>query len=1067
MASNPRARLTSIFQDSNGQAQGNDALRYVAPKEPTRQQQQQAAPAAAAPAAAPAAAAATATVRWSTTVALYQYDTSARKYVQMGDASSGNMTIGCAIVGSDTSYNLLFYNAVKTYVCAVPIKFATLKMTLQPKCYVNFYDDKSTNWSIKFASDAQVAEFRKQVFLTKIHVEIWGTEKSVTKTNPNALIQEELVHVKDDAAALVQGDTVAVSFSCWRVVGNAACAPSEVVSKYPPFERASESELRKFRLGDGSERIKALEEGTIGMKKGGRRIILAPPAKTNGQEWYLLEVQVVKTKTGGSSSSRSKSVAQPSPSEKASEPAPERRSSRRRSAAPASSANDIVPFDEAASRDEMELRELRLLQKEKQLEIQAKALERAQLGGGQDAAQQQQQQPNPYAQQQPYGAPPPVNYSYGGPMYNAAPPPMVSSTGRPLDGLIMELHAKVDYLIRMAPGASGNSSNSSFGSLAGATDVASVIRGVERLAGENERLLLQINSQNQQYTSYEKRCEELLRQNQRLQEEKRAADDKYQSLASQQMNFSSEIASLSSARDAAITQTNRLHAEYQQLLNAYYQKQQVSSDAEEKMHELNFEREARMRLEKELQKEGKTRSLVEQELQLVKKELDVSKKLRESELQTMKHDLEQQAMSVRAKEQEIDAKVLQVRMEAQQQEAKRVEELRAQLSTREQALQSQFEAVQAQVKQLMDEKAQLLGQVDSAHDQLRTLQASSAASREQLQNKQHDEAEERRIYQEQIEILQQRVQELEQEKFQRVQQDLDSGRLSSPSSSPRHKSGGGDHAFSNEPCANCATLTEKMAQLAEKEAGAERTLALAQELKREAEQMLQSTPSTSGDGERERLVGLFKEAVNEMFFRFQDFFEEESSLDGAQVLTVIRKVLKQNTKDIIAKLNASPTAEEERTEPVAPTIAAPTVVVAATVATVATDAAGEFESEPEGPSASVSEAEGDGDQDDAGDDMPPPPAEHEVAAQVQAEAAGASAEADIQYTLFDAPPDATDDEDDAGAAPTAAAEPTATPPKSGPFSRIPSVKTAAELMQQQMDDHEPTHADSDASDFEP
>ncbi|POM75536.1 Hypothetical protein PHPALM_7355, partial [Phytophthora palmivora] len=277
MSSNPSARLNGIFQDASASGGGNDALRYTAPREPSHKQQQQAAPA--------ASSAPTSSVVYSTMVSLYQYDSAARKYVQLGGATAGSKAaVGCVIVGAETSYNLLFYNAAKQHLCAVAVKFGTFKPTLQAKSYVNFYDEQGVNWSVKFPSDAQVAEFMRQVFLAKIHVEIWGSDKTVTKTNPSALIQDDLVFVKPETQQVNNGDTVAVAFSAWRVVGNANSAPADVVTKYSPFEKAGEDELRKIRLGDSSERIKALEEGIVGMRKSGKRIVLAPPGKTNGQD---------------------------------------------------------------------------------------------------------------------------------------------------------------------------------------------------------------------------------------------------------------------------------------------------------------------------------------------------------------------------------------------------------------------------------------------------------------------------------------------------------------------------------------------------------------------------------------------------------------------------------------------------------------------------------------------------------------------------------------------------------------------------------------------------------------
>ncbi|KAF1327806.1 Fk506-binding protein 15, partial [Globisporangium splendens] len=974
MSSNPKTRLNGIFQDTAAATgQGNDALRYVAPKEPSRQQLQQQQQQQAAPAAAAAASA----IVYTATVSLYQYDATARKYVQMLNPNQST-TIGCVIVGSDTSYNLLFYNSTKQHLCLIPIKFTTFKPILQPKNYINFYDDKGVNWSVKFANEDQVSEFMKQIFLTKIHVEIWGTEKSVTKTSPNALIKDDLLFMKEDATAVTTGDTVAVSFSCWRVVGNATCAPSEVVTKYSPFEKATDADLRKFRIGDGNERIKALEEGVVGMKKGGKRIILAPPGKTNGQDWYLVEVQLLKTKTGGSSSSNSqrKSVssvstsataaaAEPSSSGKAK--TPRRRSSPNAvsNAAAASSSGDIVPYEDESAQDDLELKELRLLQREKQLEIQAKALEKARLSAaagmnpGFDAfsgmAQAQQQQAA-FAQSgfgsssmgfSPYGA--------TGSMFNPMQQQslLVSASGRPLDGLIVELHAKVDYLIRNAPASGSNSSIGS--SVGGVTDVSAVIRGVERLASENDRLLLQINSQNQQYQSYEKRCEELLKQNQRLQDEKRLFDEKYQAIASQQLNYNSEISSLTSARDAAITQTNRLHAEYQQLLTAFYQKQQVSSESEEQRNELNFERESRVRLERELKKETQTRSLVEQELQLTKKQYEVFMKLKDQELQNQKQELEKQWMAAKNQEQkDTDERLRQVTLEYQQQDARQQEEHRQQLERKDKQMQLQLETMQLQITQLAAEKQQLSSQLESANDRIdnldRELQTAAASTADGSGVGLAEE--EKRIYVQQIELLQEQVKELEEEKFKRVQDDMNSGRLASPQSSPRSSKaksfGGENNSF--------ADLEKEREEIKAKEEAAERALAMAQALKQEAESILknQEGGGSSSQEDREKLTNLFKEAVNEMFFRFQDYFEEETALDSKQVLTVIRKVLKQSTKDVIQKLQ-EPEEDDESDGPPAPPPREETAAVAAVVEK-ATAEHGNGAAEKNGSTATVSVA---------------------------------------------------------------------------------------------------------------
>ncbi|EGZ13947.1 hypothetical protein PHYSODRAFT_562381 [Phytophthora sojae] len=885
MSSNPSARLNGIFQDASASGGGNDALRYTAPREPSHKQQQQQQAAAA-----PAASAPASSVVFSTMVSLYQYDASARKYVQLGGATAGSkVAVGCVIVGAETSYNLLFYNAAKQHLCAVPV------------------------------NDAQVAEFMRQVFLAKIHVEIWGSEKTVTKTNPSALIQDDLVFVKPETPQVNNGDTVAVAFSAWRVVGNANSAPADVVTKYAPFEKAGEGDLRKIRLGDSSERIKALEEGIVGMRKGGKRIVLAPPGKTNGQDWYLLEIELLKTKTGHGATQR-KSVPAVNTSaaiEEAPKASSEKKASRRRSTPTSASSNataaapsrsnstrnlndrndaarngDLVPYEEelnsAAAKNEMELKELRLLQREQQLELQARALERERMsvtgGGG----------------------------GFGS-----------MGFGRPVDAMLSELNAKVDYLIRMTP---GTSSSSGSGVGAGPSDVAAVIRGVERLASENDRLLTQINSQHQQQSSYEKRCEELLEQNQRLQDEKRTLQERYQSAASSQLNVTSELSALASARDAAVTQTNRLHAEYQQLLTAYYQLQQqqgASNEAEEHKQALNFEREARARTEKQLAKETQARSLAEQELALTKKQHDVALQVKTSELSTATAQLEQQVRSLQTQLQKVNDD--RVRLQAHAEE--HAQRLAALSESKERDAKQQLERAAQQVAQLQQENQDLTGKLDVSsacvHELEAELELKAAIPETNAEAGSALAAEEKRIFVEQIELLQQQIKDLEQEKFEQVQQALASGRLSSPGE-----------------CENCAAVKDR-------EQAAERALAAAEAIKREAQDMLAVAAHTGGGtDERERLVALFKESVNEMFFRFQDLFEEETAVDGKQVLTAIRKVLKSSTKSIIQQLQEPAPQQDTETEaesdgnvsdgpPAPPPQETPVVQAAAAVAAVA------------------------------------------------------------------------------------------------------------------------------------
>lgn len=382
----------------------------------------------------------------------------------------------------------------------------------------------------------------------------------------------------------------------------------------------------------------------------------------------------------------------------------------------------------------------------------------------------------------------------------------------------------------------------------------------------------------------------------------------------------------------------------------------IAAESEEQRNELNFERESRIRVERELKKETQTRSLVEQELQLTKKQYEVYMKLKDTELQNQKQELGKQWAAAKSQEQkESDERLRQVTLDYQQQDVRQQEEFRQQLERKDKQTQMQLETTQLQIQQLDAEKQQLSSQVESSSDRIyeleRELQAASSLSAgtvslsPSLSAAVSDGAnalkladEEKQIYVQQIELLQEQVKELEEEKFKRVQSDMDAGRLASPSSSsPRSskaKSFGGDDF----------EIEQARKDVLAKEEAAERTLAMAQEIKREAEEMLKYTSGVTGSHssssaeDREKITNVFKEAVNEMFFRFQDYFEDEAAaLESKQVLTVIRKVLKQSTKDVAKKLQESQQEKQEDDAddnasdgpPAPPPLELPTAVIAA------------------------------------------------------------------------------------------------------------------------------------------
>ncbi|RLO07384.1 hypothetical protein DYB28_009799, partial [Aphanomyces astaci] len=105
-------------------------------------------------------------------------------------------------------------------------------------------------------------------------------------------------------------------------------------------------------------------------------------------------------------------------------------------------------------------------------------------------------------------------------------------------------------------------------------------------------------------------------------------------------------------------------------------------------------------------------------------------------------------------------------------------------------------------------------------------------------------------------------------------------------------------------CAHCAEADAKAHQAtvdaSVKEAAARQALEAADALKKEAQELLLEAPLPSPN-----VSELFKDVVNDIFYRFQDIFEDEVALDGNQVLKDIKKVLKQCTKEVLAKVEGS------------------------------------------------------------------------------------------------------------------------------------------------------------------
>nr|XP_028571166.1 FK506-binding protein 15-like isoform X1 [Podarcis muralis] len=214
-----------------------------------------AAAAAAAPTAVPAAAAAPAptaavhSVFFATVVHAYLFTNG--KYVKHGK-------YGAAVVGSNATkeYKVLLYITQLQQIATASIH-ASFVFTVQPNNYCTFYDDQRQNWSIMFDSEMAAVHFSKQLCIAKYN----------SSQSPDSVLCQDLV--LGDGQGVATGDVLEITFTGW-LFQNGSLGQVFDSNIY-------NAKLLRVKL-DSGKIIQGWEGAIIGMKRGGRRFLLIPPA---------------------------------------------------------------------------------------------------------------------------------------------------------------------------------------------------------------------------------------------------------------------------------------------------------------------------------------------------------------------------------------------------------------------------------------------------------------------------------------------------------------------------------------------------------------------------------------------------------------------------------------------------------------------------------------------------------------------------------------------------------------------------------------------------------------------
>ncbi|XP_022521952.2 FK506-binding protein 15 isoform X1 [Astyanax mexicanus] len=235
------AKLASLFGLHQAESQGNESFQFTAPKQPKK-------PSATAgpPPSAPA-------VLFATGVHAFCYVNG--QYVKQGK-------LGAAILGNHVTkeYKILLYGSQQKHITTARIHPGFI-LTVQSGNYITFYDDQRQNWSLKFDPEKAGLDFCKEVCLAKFN----------SRTCVDGLVVQDLL--QGEGMAVDVGDTVEVAFSGWLLQNHAVGQMFD--------SNIGKNKLQRVRLGSGKV-LKGWEDGMVGMRKRGRRLLIIPPGMGHG-----------------------------------------------------------------------------------------------------------------------------------------------------------------------------------------------------------------------------------------------------------------------------------------------------------------------------------------------------------------------------------------------------------------------------------------------------------------------------------------------------------------------------------------------------------------------------------------------------------------------------------------------------------------------------------------------------------------------------------------------------------------------------------------------------------------
>eukprot|EP01097_Dermamoeba_algensis_P010558 TRINITY_DN7875_c0_g1_i1.p2 TRINITY_DN7875_c0_g1~~TRINITY_DN7875_c0_g1_i1.p2 ORF type:complete len:269 (-),score=57.28 TRINITY_DN7875_c0_g1_i1:1015-1788(-) len=231
------ARLAALFTAQGSGNSGAQTLQYQAPKQPKTSQGKT-----------------TPSILVAVPVQAFKYDAS-NNAVPAGK-------LGAAILGSQATsfFQFLLYQSKQQYSCQINIR-PDFSFSVQANLYASFRDEQQQNWSIRFDDSSSLQKFVTFVAIAKSF-----------SSNPPCLIAQDS-DVVPSGRAVVTGDSVGIKYTGYLEEGG---KPGKVFD-------TNQNKDKPFRvtLGEGKV-VRGWEEGIVGMKKGGKRVLVIPPELAYG-----------------------------------------------------------------------------------------------------------------------------------------------------------------------------------------------------------------------------------------------------------------------------------------------------------------------------------------------------------------------------------------------------------------------------------------------------------------------------------------------------------------------------------------------------------------------------------------------------------------------------------------------------------------------------------------------------------------------------------------------------------------------------------------------------------------